>query len=84
MKTYNVEVTPGGDGWLVAQAVNLRGAITQGRDLDEIAFMIRDAIELLTETKDFNISLRLGPQVRPRPGKKPPPPPRRRRAVARR
>ena len=84
MKTCNIEVTPGGDGWLVAQAINLRGAITQGRDLDEVAFMVRDAIELLTETKEFNISLRLGPQGRPRPGKKPPTTPRRRRAVARR
>lgn len=70
MKTYNIEVTSGGDGWLVAQAVNLRGAITQGRNLDEVAYMIRDAIELLTETKDFNIVLRLGTKVRPRPARR--------------
>ncbi len=69
MKTYNIRVTRGGDGWLVAQAQNLRGAITQGRDLDEVAFMIRDAIELLTQTRDFAIVLRLDPKVRPRPNR---------------
>jgi len=67
MKTYTVQVEQVEDGWLCAQATNLRGAITQGRDLDEVAFMIRDAIELLTETKDFRITLRLDSGVRPRP-----------------
>jgi predicted RNase H-like HicB family nuclease len=82
MKTYNVRVEKGEDGWLVAQATNLRGAITQGRNLDEIAYMVRDAIQLLTQTKDFNIVLRLASTVRPGPSRKPVS--RRRRAAARR
>ena len=70
MKTYTIEVTKGEDGWLVAQATNLRGAITQGRDLDEVAFMIRDAIQLFTNTKNFTIVLKLDPKVRPLPRSK--------------
>lgn len=67
MKTYHIRVSQGEDGWLVAQALNLRGAITQGRDLDEIAFMIRDAVELLTQTRNFGLVLRLDPKLRPGP-----------------
>jgi len=59
MKTYHVKVEVGDDGWLVAQAIEEPGAITQGRDLDEIAYMIRDAIELLTEESGFQIDLML-------------------------
>lgn len=59
MKTYRVKVEQGGDGWLVAQVVGLRGAVTQGRTLDELAMMVRDAIELLTESRGFAIQLLL-------------------------
>ena len=44
--------------------------------------MVRDAIQLLTQTKDFNIVLRLASTVRPGPSRKPVS--RRRRAAARR
>jgi predicted RNase H-like HicB family nuclease len=57
MKTYRVRVIQGDDGWLVAEGVNLRGLVTQGRDLNELAFMIRDAIEMLTETTRFSVEL---------------------------
>ena len=59
MKTYHVKVGPGDDGWLVAQAVEEPAAITQGRSLDEIAWMIRDALELVTEDVDFQVDLML-------------------------
>lgn len=57
MKVYKVNVTRGEDGWLVAEGVNLRGLVTQGRDLDEVAVMVRDAIEALTESTEFTIQL---------------------------
>lgn len=57
MKTYRIKVLQGDDGWLVAEGINLRGLITQGRDLNELTAMIRDAIELLTESSEFTIQL---------------------------
>lgn len=63
MKTYRAKVEHGEDGWLVAQVVGLRGAITQGRDLDELAYMVRDAIESLTQSRAFVLHLLLPPSV---------------------
>jgi predicted RNase H-like HicB family nuclease len=57
--TYHIKVDVGEDGWLVGQAVEEPGALTQGKDLDELANMIRDALELLTGKKDFQIDLML-------------------------
>jgi len=61
MKTYRVEVEKGEDGWLVGQSTDLPSAISQGRDLDELAVMMRDAIETLTSETDFGIDLVLPP-----------------------
>ena len=38
------------DGWIMAQAPELPGAVTQGKDMDEAREMIREAIELLLES----------------------------------
>ncbi len=57
--TYHIKVEIGEDGWLVGQAVEEPAALTQGKDLDELAIMIRDALELLTDSKDFQIDLML-------------------------
>jgi predicted RNase H-like HicB family nuclease len=38
------------DGWIVATAPELPGAISQGRTMEEARFMIKDAIELLLES----------------------------------
>ncbi len=46
---YRVVYTPIEDGWYLAQAPELPGAITQGRTLREARAMIRDAVELLLE-----------------------------------
>lgn len=64
MKTYHVQVETGEDGWLVAQVIEEPGAITQGRDLDEVAYMIRDAIELLTQESGFQIDLMVPASVK--------------------
>jgi hypothetical protein len=52
--------------WFVAEVSGLRAftggnsaVVTQGRDLDELAFMVRDAIELPTDERDFDIQLLL-------------------------
>jgi len=64
LKTYKAKVIAGEDGWLVAEVAGLRafsgakaGVVTQGRDLDELGFMIRDAVESLTDQTDFAIQM---------------------------
>ncbi|MBY0114342.1 MAG: hypothetical protein K2Y21_16130 [Phycisphaerales bacterium] len=64
MKSYRVQVEQGDDGWLVAIGVNLRGLVTQGRDFNELALMVRDAIEALTESDDFTIQLLVPASIR--------------------
>jgi len=38
-------------GWLTGQCEQLPEAITQGRDIDELMFMMEDAIKLVLECK---------------------------------
>jgi hypothetical protein len=64
-KTYKVRVKQD-EGWFIAEAGGLRtsdggkaGMVTQARDLDELAYLIRDAIAQLTDTTDFAIELLL-------------------------
>ena len=38
-------------GWLTGQCEQLPEAITQGKDMDELMFMMQDAIELILECK---------------------------------
>ncbi|MBI2431877.1 MAG: type II toxin-antitoxin system HicB family antitoxin [Candidatus Hydrogenedentes bacterium] len=47
---FRVVYTPIEDGWFLAQAPELPGAVTQGQTLDEARAMIKEAIELLLET----------------------------------
>ena len=37
------------DGWYMAKLLDFPGVITQGRDLGEARFMIRDALKLMAE-----------------------------------
>jgi predicted RNase H-like HicB family nuclease len=46
MKLYHVDVTED-DGWFVGRVLERDGVTTQGRTLDELVFMIRDAISLM-------------------------------------
>ena len=47
---FRILYTPSEDGWIVAQAPELPGAVSQGRTIEEAREMIRDAIELLLES----------------------------------
>lgn len=69
-KVYRATVEHG-DGWLIAEVTGLRafngvkgGIVTQGRDLNELAYMVRDAIEQFTDTKGFAVELLIPPSVR--------------------
>ena len=45
-----VVLTPGEDGWIVAECPLISGCISQGRTRDEALANIREAIELCLET----------------------------------
>ena len=47
---FRVVFTPIEDGWILAQAPELPGAVTQGETLEEARAMIKEAIELLLES----------------------------------
>jgi len=38
-------------GWLIGQCEEMPEAITQGKDMDELMFMMEDAIELALECR---------------------------------
>jgi predicted RNase H-like HicB family nuclease len=46
-----VVLTPGEDGWIVAECPLIPGCITQGKTNDEALANIREAIELCLETQ---------------------------------
>ena len=58
MKVLHVKVEQD-DGWFIAQGLEEPGVITQGRTLDELVFMIRDAVDLMFNEKDVQIELLL-------------------------
>jgi len=39
------------DGWLVGQIEQIPGVITQGRTIEELKFMLQDALELYLEVQ---------------------------------
>ena len=47
---FYVTYTPIEDGWILAQAPEIPGAVTQGRTMDEARAMIKEAVELLLES----------------------------------
>lgn len=47
---YRVIYTQIEDGWIMALAPELPGAVTQGATMDEARMMIKEAIELLLES----------------------------------
>ena len=46
---FRVVYTPVEDGWIMAEAPELPGAVSQGRTMEEARMMIKEAIELLLE-----------------------------------
>jgi predicted RNase H-like HicB family nuclease len=47
---FRVVYTPIEDGWIMAEAPELPGAVTQGRTMEEARAMIKEAVELLLES----------------------------------
>jgi predicted RNase H-like HicB family nuclease len=56
MKVYHVSVEQE-DEWFVGHVLEREGVTTQGRSLDELVFMVRDAIELMWNEKDVHLEL---------------------------
>jgi predicted RNase H-like HicB family nuclease len=56
MKLYHVRVEQE-DGWYVGTVLDRRGVSTQGRTLDELVYMVRDAIALAWEETDVHLEL---------------------------
>ena len=58
------------DGWLIGQALEEPGVITQARSLDELVANVRDAASLLLNVKNIHVELIVPPAVEMRAGKK--------------
>ena len=56
MRVLHVQVERS-DTWLVAQALEEPGVITQGRTLDELVKNLRDAAALMLSNQDFHLEL---------------------------
>jgi len=56
MKQYHVMVEQD-DGWFVGRVLERDGVTTQGRTLDELVFMVRDAIGLMWDETDVHLEL---------------------------
>ena len=62
MKVLHVKVEQD-DGWFIAQGLEEPGIITQGKTLDELVFMVRDAVELMFGEKNVEIELLLSSKL---------------------
>ncbi len=62
MKVYHVEVIRDED-WYVGRIMDRPGVTTQGRSLDELVFMLRDAIALMWREKNVHLELSIGSKV---------------------
>jgi hypothetical protein len=65
MKLYHVLVTQE-DRWLIGRVLEKEGITTQGKSLDELVFMVRDAIRLMWDEKSVQLEL-VVPSDTPRP-----------------
>jgi predicted RNase H-like HicB family nuclease len=70
MKLYHVQVEQDED-WLVGRVLEREGVTTQGRSLDELVFMLRDAISLMWNEKNVHLELIVPGGTRTRFGHKP-------------
>lgn len=62
MKVYHVEVIRD-ESWYVGRIMDRPGITTQGRSLDELVFMLRDAIALMWREKNVHLELVIGAKV---------------------
>jgi predicted RNase H-like HicB family nuclease len=56
MKLYHVAIEQE-DGWFIGRVLERIGITTQGRSLDELVFMVRDAIKLMWNETDVQLEL---------------------------
>lgn len=45
------------DNWFIGRVLERKGVTTQGRSLDELVFMLRDAIALMWDERDVQLEL---------------------------
>ena len=74
MKLYHVAVEQE-DDWYIGRVLERPGITTQGRSLDELVYMLRDAIEAMWNESDVHLELLVGsdvvvPERRPSRGRK--------------
>jgi len=62
MKTYRVTVHRE-NGWYIGRVLERNGVTTQGKTLDELVDMIRDAIDALWTERDVQLELVLTPEA---------------------
>lgn len=62
MSSYHVLVQKE-DGWFVGRVLERAGITTQGRTLDELVLMVRDAIHLMWNERNAALELVLSPGV---------------------
>ena len=62
MKLYHVAVHRE-DQWYIGRVLERSGVTTQGRTLDELVSMLRDAIEALWSEEDVQLELVLAPDA---------------------
>jgi predicted RNase H-like HicB family nuclease len=60
MTIYHVTVRRE-DGWYIGRVLERAGVTTQGRSLDELVNMLRDAIQLMWSEVDVQLELILSP-----------------------
>ena len=56
MKRYHVLVEQD-DNWFIGRVLERDGVTTQGRTLDELHYMVRDAVQLMRNEKDVELEL---------------------------
>ncbi|HEY8666629.1 MAG TPA: hypothetical protein VIL86_08200 [Tepidisphaeraceae bacterium] len=56
MKQYHVLITQE-ENWFIGRVLEREGVTTQGRSLDELVFMVRDAIELMWNENGVQLEL---------------------------
>jgi predicted RNase H-like HicB family nuclease len=56
MNSHHVQV-PQEDGWFIGRVLERAGITTQGRSLDELVDMVRDAIDAMWSERDVQLEL---------------------------
>jgi predicted RNase H-like HicB family nuclease len=51
------------DGWYVGRVLERPGVTTQGKSLDDLVFMLRDAIELMWNERQPSLELVLSSEI---------------------